>query len=384
MRIVILYNTSWYVYLLRRNLISALKRAGAEITVIAPFDSYTERVRALGVNVVEIPLWPSSKNVIQELATIKALYAALKSVRPDVVLSYTVKCNLYAGLCQRVLPFQLIPNVSGLGEAFSHQGSLQHIIRVMYRVSLSRCRRIFFQNEEDLSLCVASRLVREELCEVLPGSGVDIHYFTPTTRVPGNTRTFLMFGRLLPQKGFGYFLQTAEIVRKTLGDRARFWILGSPDLDRKDSVRLLHDIQSAHAKGVIRYLPKTDDVLPIIQQSDIVVLPSTYNEGVPRSLLEALACGKPIVTTDWKGCRETVRTGINGYRIQPHDQESLTKAVTHLAQCPTEELLLLGKASRNIAETRFDERHVLDAYLRVLNLSTSAVQDTPSTVNEAA
>jgi glycosyltransferase involved in cell wall biosynthesis len=370
--------------LLRRNLITALQNQGSEITVIAPFDSYTERVRNLGVNVIDLPLRPSGKNVLQELATIRALYTALKSVKPDAVLSYTVKCNLYAGLCQRLLPFKLIPNVSGLGEAFSQQGALQNIIRVLYRASLGRCVKIFFQNEEDLSLCIESRLVKEAVCEVLPGSGVDIHHFSPAQRAPEGARTFLMFGRLLPQKGFGYFIRSAASIRATLGDRARFWILGSPDLERRDSVALLKDIQAAHSKGIIRYIPKTDNVLPIIQESDVVVLPSTYNEGVPRSLLEALACGKPIVTTEWKGCRETVRTGMNGYRIQPHDQDALTIALTHLTECSSEDLLQMGRASRKIAETRFNESHVLDAYLRVLGFPPSTSKEHSSQVTEAA
>jgi glycosyltransferase involved in cell wall biosynthesis len=372
MRIVILYNTSWYVYLLRRNLIAALQQAGCSVTVVAPHDGYTERLRRLGVSHVHLPLHPSSTNIFGELETIRHLFTILRALSPDFVLSYTVKCNLYAGLCQRILPFKLIPNISGLGEGFAQRGVLQAVLQTLYRSSLGGCSRIFFQNAEDFTACVSAGLVRENICEVLPGSGVNTQTFTPTSRRVGETRTFLMMGRLLPPKGFRYFIAAAESIRMTLGDRVNFWILGSADAERPDSMALLKEIETAHARGVIRYLNKTDDVLPILQGSDVVVLPSTYNEGVPRSLLEALACGKPVVTTEWKGCRETVQNRVNGYRVPPHNQNALTHALHHLATCPREELESLGRESRRLAESRFDEHFVIDAYTRALGLSNVA------------
>lgn len=368
MRVVILYNTSWYVYLLRRNLIRTLQQLGCHITVVAPPDGYTERVKQLGVAFVPISLSPSSAHPVDELSTVLELRGILSRLRPEAVLSFTVKCNLYAGLCQRVLSYRLIANVSGLGETFTRPGPLRIVVKTLYKISLRKSDTIFFQNAEDRELCVSNRLVPASNAEVIPGSGVDTTFFTPVVKRVPDSRTFLMFGRLLPQKGFPQFLEAARIIRRELGENARFWILGTPDVERDESLKLLATIREAHGDGTIRYLESSDNVLPIIHDSDVVVLPSTYNEGVPRSLLESLACGKPIITTDWKGCRETVEHGKNGYLTRPHDLDSLVQAIRALATCPAEQLAQFGTASRVLAERRFDERRVLDAYARALGL----------------
>jgi glycosyltransferase involved in cell wall biosynthesis len=142
--------------------------------------------------------------------------------------------------------------------------------------------------------------------------------------------------------------------------------MGAADPQRAESLELLERVNGAHAEGIIRYLQSTDDPLPTIKESDVVVLPSTYNEGIPRSLLEALACGKPVITTDWKGCRETVEDGRNGFLVKPNDTKSLVAAFEAVAKKEADELLLMGRNSRELAERRFDERVVLDAYLGAL------------------
>jgi glycosyltransferase involved in cell wall biosynthesis len=178
-----------------------------------------------------------------------------------------------------------------------------------------------------------------------------------------------MFGRLLPKKGYDLYLQAAYRIRKTLGDKAVFWILGSPDNEREDSLALFQRITKADEDGVVQYLQSSDDVRPFLNEADVAVLPSTYNEGIPRSLLEAMASGKAIITTDWKGCRETVEHGTNGYLVKPHDVESLHAAMSSLATCPDLTLDSFSKASRRRAEQRFDERLVLQAYLEALSLA---------------
>ena len=374
MRIIILYNTSWYVYLLRRNLIARLIQAGCEVIVVAPQDAYSERLIKLGAKYRPLPLIPGSKNPWAEGRSFMALLSILRDLKPDAVLSFTIKCNLYAGLLKRLIPFRQIANISGLGVAFDKRGPLQIIARVLYRMGLSTTNHIFFQNHEDRDGCVNASLVPRERSLVIPGSGVDLKAFTPTPRTPGRPRTFLMFGRLLPKKGYDMYLRVAERLHREFGERVAFWILGKPDFERSESIALYHRITQAHTDGFVRYLQSTDDVRPILSETDVVVLPSTYNEGVPRSLLEALASGKSIITTDWKGCRETVKQGTNGYLVTPHSEESLYEAMTHLATCSEVALQAFGIASRDRAEKLFDERIVLDAYLNALNLTRPSVE----------
>jgi glycosyltransferase involved in cell wall biosynthesis len=366
MRAVILYNTSWYVFLLRRNLIKALQQHGWTITVVAPVDAYTERVKKLGVEFYPLAIDGSGKNVLTEAKTLLELYKALRVLRPDVVLSFTVKCNLYAGLCRRFMRFRQIANVSGLGEGFERPGLLATGLRTMYSVALRHTDQIFFQNPDDLNACLRQKMVPRRSARLVPGSGVDLSLFLASTQPMGARRSFLMFGRLLPKKGFYHYLRAAASLKETWGDSASFLIMGSADTTRPDSMQLLAAIKDAHEKGTITYLAPRDEVLPVLQSADVVVLPSTYNEGIPRSLLEALGCGKPIVTTNWKGCREVVKEGSNGHLVEPDDVKSLRDALEKMLEYSDDRLAAMGNASRQLAEERFDERQVIDAYLEAL------------------
>lgn len=368
MRVVILNNTSWYVFLMRRNLIRALQEAGHDVSVIAPEDRYTDRVKSLRVSFTAIPLSPTGRSPLMEMLSLRAIYAALNRLAPDVVLSFTVKCNLYAGLCRRLLDFKHVANISGLGDLFRTQGALAaKLPQLLYRVALARTEVVFFQNRDDRAMLVENGAIASARSRVLPGSGVDLTRFVPSASGPrGGVRSFLMFGRLLPQKGFDHFIEAARKLRVRHGERVVFWILGAPDLERTESLSLLSRIQAAHSEGVVRYLNSTDDPLPYIQESDVVVLPSTYNEGVPRSLLEALASGKAVVTTDWKGCREVVEEGRNGWLVRPGDLGSLVEVLDRAISCEDSILTRLGQRSRELAEERFDEGVVLEAYRRVV------------------
>jgi glycosyltransferase involved in cell wall biosynthesis len=366
MRVVILYNSSWYVFLLRRNLVSSLQALGHEVTVIAPVDRYTERVKQMGVSFLPISIDGAGRSPVGEVRTLRSINRALKTARPHAVLSFTVKCNLYAGLCRRFLEFKHIANVSGLGELFDLNSRLKRAAELLYRIALGRTNVVFFQNEQDKDLLVKNGAVDCARSRVIPGSGVDLELFTADLRMPRSPRAFLMFGRLLPKKGFDHFIDAAREARRRLGDEVAFWVMGAADPQRVESLELLERVTRAHEEGIIRYLQSTDDPLPTIKESDVVVLPSTYNEGIPRSLLEALACGKPVITTDWKGCRETVEDGRNGYLVKPGDTHSLVHAIENLALKSPEHLLELGRNSRALAERRFDEKIVIETYREAL------------------
>jgi glycosyltransferase involved in cell wall biosynthesis len=301
--------------------------------------------------------------VLTEGHTLIELYRALRTLKPDVVLSFTVKCNLYAGLCRRVMRFRQIANVSGLGEGFERSGLLASALRRLYAIALRDTDHVFFQNPDDLVMCLRQNMVPSSSARLVPGSGVDLSLFLASTERIGLHRTFLMFGRLLPKKGFYNYLAAAASLKRIWGDKACFLVMGAADEKRRDSLELLEAIRNAHTNGTVTYLEPRDDVLPVLNSADVVVLPSTYNEGIPRSLLEALGCGKPIITTDWKGCREVVEENGNGHLVQPDDVASLQEALQRILEYSDEKLAAMGKASRELAEKRFDERRVIDAYL---------------------
>lgn len=364
MKILIFYNTAWYIYNFRQNLIRALQENGHTVCAISPYDEYVPRLKALGVEHYSLTLRPRSVNPFSEIFTLCELYRLLRSANPDIVFSFTIKCNIYAGLLKQLLGFRQVSNVSGLGEVFDRAGVVNSIVRLLYKISIGKTDRVFFQNREDLEMCVREKLVPEKIAQMIPGSGVDLVKFAPTGEIPRKIATrFLMLGRLVPKKGYDEFLLAAKELRGKYGDKVECIILGMRDENRAESIELHSRIVSASEAGHIQILQPTDNVLPIVQSADVVVLPSCYNEGIPRSLLEAMACGKAVITTDWKGCRETVREGENGFLVPVGDVRALTDAMEKMIISSDEKLFEYGARSRQLAEERFDERKVIGAYL---------------------
>jgi glycosyltransferase involved in cell wall biosynthesis len=366
MNIVLCANTSWYVYNFRRNLIAALRQQGHKVGVIAPYDDYTAKLDQLGVSWWPLPLQQTGTNPVQELRTLMNLGRLLSRLQPQVVLSFTIKCNLYVGLLRRCAAFRQIANISGLGEVFDRRSVFTRGVLGLYTLALRRAQKVFFQNQEDLQMFRGRHLLPAPICARLPGSGVDLMTFRPAVPDirPSGPRVFLMFGRLVPQKGYDLFLQAAQRLRQSPSAcSAEFWVLGLPDESRPAAAQLQQRIRAWHQRGVIRSLAPTARVAPIIHQADVVVLPSVYHEGVPRSLLEALACAKPILTTNWKGCRDTVEHGVNGYLMTPGDLADLEHYLRVLMRVDRSTLQQMGRASRQKAEREFDERVVIARYL---------------------
>lgn len=373
MKIALSANSSWYIYNFRRNLLKSLINQGHTVSVVAPWDSFSEKIEALGIEFHSLPLKPRGLSPFFELWTLLALARILNEIKSDYVFTFTIKSNLYTGLVSYLLNFKLIANVSGLGEAFDKQGLLNKIVRALYRLSLRKAATIFFQNKEDYSYCASEGLVDPLKCKIIPGSGVDLQAFTPAkinSRINFSQRkkVFLMLGRLVPQKGYHLFIEASEIIKQRqpqneLYLKSEFWILGIPD-SRKESQELFTRIKIAEKKGLVNYLEPTADVVPIIQQADVIVLPTLYNEGIPKILLESLACAKPAITTNWRGCKDAIVDGSNGFLIDPKKLSAIELAnyIEHFLLMSEADYQLMSEKSRFLAETKFDERIVIDSY----------------------
>ncbi len=363
-RIVISYNTCWYIWNFRMPLIAALRQRGYEVVALAPRDEYTRRIVSAGVTYRSIHIDPRGTNPVRELAALLAFIRIYRRLKPVAVLQYTIKPNLYGSIAARVLGISAVNNVTGLGAAFESTGPFRGVIEALYRFAFRRVEQIFFQNPDDLRLFVQRRLVAPRHAALLPGSGVDLAHFSPRPRGAGGF-TFLFIGRLLKAKGVEELVAAAHIVRARLPG-TRIVLLGKRDDDdpRSADPRIL---DAAASVGTIELAGTVDDVRPSIAAADCVVLPSYYREGIPRSLLEAAAMGRPLIAADSIGTREPVRNGANGYHCRPRDHRDLADKMVAMAELSEGARIAMGTASRRIAEDRFDERIVIAKYLQTID-----------------
>lgn len=362
-RIVISYNTSWYIWNFRMPLIAALQERGYEVLALAPEDEYSARIVAAGVPHRSIQMDAKGRNPLRDAAAVFAFLKAYRELEPDVVLQYTIKPNIYGSIAARVLGIPAINNITGLGAAFESGGMLKALVRSLYRFAFSRVERVFFQNPDDRELFVLDHLVKQSQAGLLPGSGVDLVRYAPCQR-PEGAFTFLYVGRLLRAKGVEDLVSAARAVKRALPE-SRIVLLGKRD-DEDPGAANPKILDDAIAEGIVEHAGIVDDVRPFLAAADCVVLPSYYREGTPRSLLEAAAMGRPLVAADSAGTREPVVDGENGFLCRPRDPADLAEKMLAFAALPAERRAAMGAASRRIAESRFDERIVIHEYLEAI------------------
>ncbi|QKG57949.1 glycosyltransferase family 4 protein [Hymenobacter sp. BRD128] len=366
MRVALVINTSWNIWNFRRGLVQALQAAGHEVLAIAPPDAYSGRLETeLGCRYVPILMENKGTNPIKDAQLTRRFVAVYRRERPDVVLHFTIKPNIYGTLAARIAGVPSINNVSGLGTAFIVENLVSKVVKGLYRLAFRFPEKVFFQNNDDRELFIRGGLIRPALTGLVPGSGVDLNRFRPeptAAKAPGEPFTFLMVARVLYEKGIAEYFEAAKQVRAALGPaHVRLQLLGA--LDEAGGVGVTRaTFEQWLAEGNIDYLGTSDNVAAHLHRADCVVLPS-YREGTPKTLLEAAACGKPLVTTDVPGCRETVQNGRNGYLCQVRNAADLADKLLTVAQLPPARLAALGAASRQLAEEKFDEQLVLRQYL---------------------
>ena len=362
LRVALVINTSWNIWNFRASLVRALQAAGHEVLAIAPPDDYSARLETeLGCRFVPILMENKGTNPVKDAALTRRFYQIYKREKPDVVLHYTIKPNIYGSIAAKLAGIPSINNVSGLGTVFIIKNFVSKVALSLYRFAFRFPHKVFFQNSDDRQLFLDNGLVRKEITGLLPGSGVDINKFRPAAQFTRNTPfVFLMVARVLYEKGVEEYFEAAKIIR-TAVPGTRIQLLGG--LDEAGGVGVPSATFEEWLKsGDIEYLGRSDDVAAHLHRVDCVVLPS-YREGTPKTLLEAAAVGKPLVTTDVPGCRETVVNGRNGYLCQVRNSEDLAAKMLQVLRLPEAELQGMGQNSRYLAEIKFDEKLVMDQYL---------------------
>ena len=360
MKITIVLNTSWNLYNFRRGLIDALRQQGHTVTLIAPEDEYTSKLRALGYDLTTVNMDRRGINPIRDLTFFFHLYRLYRTLRPDLTLHFTVKPNVYGTTAARWLGVPSINTVSGLGTVFLKKGLVSWIAQHLYRFTFRWPEQVLFHNQDDYDLFVERGLVAPQRASVIPGSGVNIQRFSPQRAETNEVFTFLVIARLLYDKGIVEYAEAARSLRAQ-GVKARFQLLGARDPQHQRGIPD-QQVDAWVDEGLVDYLGTTDDVRPLLQRADAVVLPS-YREGLPRTLLEAASLEKPIVTTDTPGCRHVVHHERNGLLCRVHDAADLADKMRRVMELPQEQRRRMGQAGRALVAERFSERYVIERYL---------------------
>lgn len=346
----------------RLQLLQEMVRNGHEVVALGPeyHRPTVDALAAIGVSFEPIPMARAGLNPFEDLRTLAALWAVFRRLRPDVVLCYTMKPIIYGLMAARFAGVnERHALITGLGYTFSDHSAnprlraIRRVVTWMYRIALRGVGRVFVYNEADANDVRSGRMADPGRIVPVPGSGVDFDRYAASDLPEGNP-VFLMVARLLREKGISEFVEAARSLRQEY-PKAQFQLLGP--LDPSPMAVTREDLDRWGAEGAIEYLGETSDVRPYLAKCTVFVLPSYYREGIPRSILEAMATGRPIVTADTPGCRDTVLEGENGFVVQPRDPAALAAAMRRFIEDPTL-AKRMGLRSLDIARERFDARAI--------------------------
>lgn len=368
MKFLIIASSPLSVLNFRGKLLEAISDAGLEIHIAAPnFSNNSDeltKLSNLGYIVHNIPLQRTGTNPLSDINTLKSLYLIIRDIKPQYVLSYTIKPVIYGTLAAWL---NTVPNrfalITGLGYTFQNveetgtRSKFQKIIHEMYRQALAKAHHVFFQNPDDLNLFRELNLIKNNKpTTVVNGSGIDLEKFKATPLPSNNSDnriTFLLIARLLADKGVREYVEAAKKI-KAKYPFINFNLVGP--IDSNPSAISKEELDGWVKFGNINYLGKLSDVRPAIAESSVFVLPS-YREGTPRTVLESMAIGRPIITTDAPGCRETVIDGINGFLVSIKSVDDLVNAMEKFILDPSL-IETMGAASRKLAEEKFNVHKV--------------------------
>ncbi len=341
----------------RSQLLASFVEAGHEVIVCSPENDpeFLQKFSEMKISFITFPLKRNGMNPLNDIDSLLFLVKTLKKIKPDVVYSISTKPVIYGSLAARLTGVpRVFSMISGAGYAFIEVGFMRKLInllvRGMFQLSLKKNISVFFLNPDDRDLFVGLGLLSQKQAVVINGEGVELNHFHPTP-MPRSAPVFLLICRLIKEKGVLVYADAARILKQRYPE-ASFNLLGPFDSNNTSALSR-SQIEKWHQEGSINYCGETDDVRPFISAASVFVLPSYYREGLPRSTMEAMSMGRPIITTDWTGCRETVIEGDNGFLIPIKDVNALVKAMEHFILNP-DAIKKMGQRSQELAVEKFD------------------------------
>ena len=369
-RIALVANSSWYTYNFRLGLLQRLRQEGFEVYVLAPKDHYSTRLVAEGYHFIHLPIGIYSQNPISELVIILQLIRLYRKYRFSLIFHYTAKPNIYGTLAAACCRIPSIAITTGLGLLRDPGKRLARFsLLTLYRIAARFTRELWFLNQDDLQLFLDWKVVSRKKTLVIPSEGVNIDWFRPaeSSTLPATRKTtrFLYAGRIVWSKGIREFYEAARYF-KDRGTNVSFEMVGFIVPEHPDGVSY-ELVEQWNQQDIIRYHGETEDIRPFLVETDCVVLPSYFGEGVPRILLEAASMARPIITTDHVGCREVVQHGMNGLLCLPRNSKSLIDAIELFLSMPLQERDKMGMEGRKKTLLEFDEAIIVQNYLKAVN-----------------
>ena len=358
-RILILANSSSGVYDFRRELIQAIMQKGYEVSTSNPDQDKTAELEQIGCKVITTEMDRRGINPLHDFGLIIRYQRLIKNEKPDLVITYTIKPNIYGGLVCRVLRIPYAANITGLGTAFENDGFIKKLVTFLYKVALKRAKVVFFENSANRQIFVDLGVVKENKTKVLNGAGVNLEHFQYIEYPPdGDVFKFLFVGRLMKEKGVDELFSAMKRLLSE-GEKCSLMVLGRYEEGYEEQVK------QYQKDGWLEYYGYQPDVRPFIARAHCFVLPS-YHEGMANTNLECAACGRPVITSDIPGCKEAVIDGESGYLCESKDANSLYEAMKKMITISREDREQMGFAGRKHMEDVFDKRKVVEETIKHL------------------
>lgn len=354
-KILILANSSGGLYDFRNELVLKLLEE-YQVTVSLPDEVRTKELSEEGCKVIYTPINRRGVNPLEDFKLLQSYRRLIKQEAPDLILTYTIKPNIYGGFCSRLMKIPYISTVTGLGSTFHKKSMLLRLIVAMYRVGLKKAKCIFFQNEENKKIFERYNIKGKD-SRLVSGSGVNLnrHNFEPYPE--GDEIHFLFVGRMMKEKGIEELLSAAKELH---GQKVIFELLGYCDEDYQDR------LNEEEKDGVIKQLGFDPDVHEYIKNCSALILP-TYHEGMSNVLMEASATGRPVIASNISGCKEIFEEGITGFGCEPGSSEDLIRAIRKFLMLSMEERAAMGRNARTKMEREFDRNKVVGVYINKIN-----------------
>lgn len=367
-KLFIVVNVDWFFLSHRKDIALRAQEAGWDVTIVTADTGKLKDIEAIGLKVINLPMSRSGMNIVEELKTLNWLRKLYKREKPDVVHHVGMKTIMWGTLAAKFSRVNGVVNaISGLGGFFAddNKGLLSKVMPMVLRFSHARKNLLcIFQNNDDWDLYVKHGIIRHEQGRFIKGSGVDLNKFNYTPEVEDGTLKVILTARMIVEKGIYLLTEAAERLRNKYEGKVEFWLVGM--IDDHPGAPTKEELES-HCDGkYIQWLGYRTDVKELLKKSHIMAFPSYYMEGLPKSLIEADAIGRPIITTNSVGCKEAVVDGENGFLIAPKDVDTLTEKLDILLS-DKELRQKMGKAGRAYAEKYFDIEVVIERHLNIYN-----------------